>query len=198
MAEKSYDFYVGKVENIVYVGKEEGDCEPGPGGRLEAKYFDTRKIPLDNWAIKMRWYLKYDSVASADAYYNLDAITTPEWICSGSLLASFSKFDEEKVFQFIAGTNKEVPTSAPVATVTGTVSMSTLSVTTNASRRSSRRTNKVDYTETKKDDTDIVDETLFRFSSEQLTTIEEHIGYVNNDPFQHIDIMRELEKHRRR
>jgi len=69
--------------------------------------------------------------------------------------------------------------------------MSTLSVTTNASRRSSRRTNKVDYTETKKDDTDIVDETLFRFSSEQLTTIEEHIGYVNNDPFQHIDIMRE-------
>jgi len=51
---KGYDFYVGKVENIVYVGKEEGDCEPGPGGRLEAKYFDTRKIPVDNWAIKMR------------------------------------------------------------------------------------------------------------------------------------------------
>ena len=199
---KGYSAYVGKVLDIEFVGVDDGDCDP-IDGKLTSKYFDGRKIPVGYWALQMQWYLKYGSVASTesnesfsdeDAYYYIDTVTKPDWIGSGSLLAFFSRFDEEKVFHFISGTNKEVPTSAPVSAVTSTSTLPSSSRTA-ATRRSSRRSTStpVNYNETTNTDTyDIVDETLFRFSSNQLTVIQDHIGYVKNDPFRFIEIVRKL------
>ena len=101
----------------------------------------------------MKWYLKYGSAvctdtdpnfSEEDVFYYLDELTTPDWISSDSLvLHAKDGFDDDRIVQFYAGTNKEVKQSL---SIDNTVSNSRgKKVTQGTARRSSRRKGRVNY-----------------------------------------------------
>ena len=98
----------------------------------------------------MQWYLKYGSAvcedtdanfSEEDVHYYLDELTTPDIICSDSLvLHAKDGFADERVVQFYAGTNKEVKQSSNTNSTA-----SNTKVSEGTARRSSRRKKRVNY-----------------------------------------------------
>lgn len=198
---RGYKFYLGQLQSKEFVDK--GDSFYNNKRDAAKSYPLGKLIPLNSYALNVRWFLKYDSSVSGSdegngidkseesAWYYLDEVSAPDWISSESVITPITDgFQISRVIKYAVGApligpggkksnKKKKPDKESI--------VSTSAAPAPPSRKSSRASKasakKVESEGMDLLDDEMAEENQFRLNQSQVVCIKTFLEAIESNPF---------------